>query len=139
MKSKKYISVLILCVLLVGTGFTYFIKQNHKRVIFDNQLGIFADLLEQYQNKYVISDILQTSGVKYTIIDLATPLIYNTPEKTLTRKYLQIMDYVENNNSLRLICTDNKTRLPGTNKFDYSLTGETVSPGSFAIFEMTKL
>ena len=120
----------------VGTGLTYFIKQNHKRVIFDNQLGIFSQILEEYQNKYVISDILKVSGVKYLIIDLNTPSIDNTPERTLTRKYLQIMDYVDENDSVRLICTDNISQSEETKEISYSLSGETLRRGSFAIYEI---
>ena len=120
----------------VGTGLTYFIKQNHKRVIFDNQLGIFSQILEDYQNKYVISDILKVSGVKYLIIDLNTPSIDNTPERTLTRKFLQIMDYVDENDSVRLICTDNISQSEETKEITYSLSGETLRRGSFAIYEI---
>ena len=120
----------------IGTGLTYFIDQNHKRVIYDNQLGLFSQIVKNYKNKYVISDLLKSSNIKFLIIDLNTPSIDNTPERTLTRKYLQLMEYVKENDSLKLICTDNLVRSEGTNSTKYALEGETVRPGNFAIYEI---
>lgn len=124
----------------IGTGLTYFIKQNHKRVIYDNQLGLFSQIVKNYNNKYLISDILKSSGIRYLILDLNTPSIDNTPEKTLTRKYLQVLEYVTNNDSIRLICTDNLEREEGTKTVTYALSGSDtavpVRPGNFAIYEI---
>ena len=120
----------------VGTGLTYFIKQNHQRVIYDNQLGLFSQIVKNYKNKYIISDLLKASNIKFLIIDLNTPSIDNTPERTLTRKYLQIMEYVKDNDSVKLICTDNLIKVEGTNSMEYALDGEAARPGNFAIYEI---
>lgn len=120
----------------IGTGLTYFIDQNHKRVIYDNQLGLFSQIVKNYKNKYIISDLLKSSNIKFLIIDLNTPSIDNTPERTLTRKFLQVMDYVKQNDSIRLICTDNKVKIEGTNNSKYALEGETLRRGNFAIYEI---
>jgi len=123
-------------ILKIGTGLTYFIKHNHKRVIYDNQLGLFSRIIENYRNKYVISDFLKASGIKYLIIDLNTPSIDNTPEKTLTTKYRELLSYLSENESLQLLCTDNVTKQIGNNSLAYSLIGETVRRGNFAIYEI---
>jgi hypothetical protein len=123
-------------ILKIGTGLTYFIKQNHKRVIYDNQLGLFSRIVSSYRNKYVVSDFLKASGIKYLIIDLNTPSIDNTPERTLTIKYRELLSYLSENESLSLLCTDNLTKRTGTNSLSYSLIGETVRRGNFAIYEI---
>jgi len=123
-------------VLKIGTGLTYFIEQNHKRVIFDNQLGLFSKIVQNYKNKYVISDLLKSSNIRFIIIDLNTPSIDTTPERTLTRKYMQVLDYVDKNDSISLICTDNLVKLEGSNGSKYALSGETIRKGNFAIYEI---
>ena len=123
-------------ILKIGTGLTYFIKQNHERVIYDNQLGLFSRIVNNYRNKYIISDFLKASGVQYLIIDLNTPSIDNTPEQTLTTKYRELLSYLSENDSLQLLCTDNITKESGTKNYSYSLFGETISRGSFAIYEI---
>lgn len=123
-------------VLKIGTGLTYFINQNHKRVIYDNQLGLFSRILESYRNKYEISEFLKASGIRYLIIDLNTPTIDNTPEQTLSAKFTELLSYISYNQSLLLLCTDNISREEGTNSVSYSLTGETVRRGTFVIYEI---
>jgi len=123
-------------VLKIGTGLTYFINQNHERVIYDNQLGLFSRILETHRNKFIISDFLKASGIQYLIIDLNTPSIDNTPERTLTIKYNELLSYLINNQSIQLLCTDNISRKEGTNSVSYSLTGETIRKGNFAIYEI---
>ena len=91
---------------------------------------------EKAKNKYVISDLLTASNIKFLIIDLNTPSIDNTPERTLTRKYLQVMEYIKQNDSIKLICTDNLIREEGTNNTVYALEGETLRKGNFAIYEI---
>ena len=123
-------------ILKIGTGLTYFIDQNHKRVVYDNQLGLFSRILETYRNKYEISEFLKASGIRYLIIDLNTPTIDNTPEQTLNAKFTELLSYISYNQSLLLLCTDNISREEGTNKVSYSLTGETVRRGTFVIYEI---
>ena len=123
-------------ILKIGTGITYFIDNNHERVIYDNQLGLFSRIVNNYRNKYVISDFLKASGIQYLIIDLNTPSIDTTPEQTLTTKYRELLSYLSDNDSLQLLCTDNITKDSGNNNYSYSLTGETLRRGSFAIYEI---
>ena len=123
-------------ILKIGTGISYFIDNNHERVIYDNQLGLFSRIVNNYRNKYIISDFLKASGVHYLIIDLNTPSIDNTPEQTLTTKYRELLSYLSENDSLQLLCTDNITKDSGTNNYSYSLSGETLRRGSFAIYEI---
>ena len=119
----------------VGTGLTYFIEENHKRVMPDNQLGMFYALIDKYPNQYVISDVLKASGFKYMIIDLNTPSIDNTPEKTLTTKFNALLSYVLSNDSVRLMSTDNIVTVNGQPKYDIE-GDELLRKGTFAIYEI---
>jgi len=119
----------------VGTGLTYFIEENHKRVMTDNQLGMFYALIQKYPNQYVLSDVLKASGFKYLIIDLNTPSIDNTPEKTLTAKFNALLSYVFSNDSMRLMSTDNIVKINGGPKYDIQ-GDELIRRGTFAIYEI---
>jgi len=123
----------------VGTGLTYFIENNHTRVLTDNQLGTFFALLQREKDKYVISDIFKVNQIKYLIVDLNTASIDNTPERTLTQKFIALMQYIENNESLRLLSTDRLVENPanpGSNDYIYNMAGKVVKPGSYAIYEI---
>ena len=127
-------------VLRIGTSFGYFINNNHKRVVIDNQLGLFHELNKRYPDRNILTQVLKASGIKYIMLDLNTATIDNTPDQSLTLKYREILIYVVNNPSLRLLATD---RVVGTKDqngqmiYSRQMLGETVyQNGRYAIFEI---
>ena len=123
----------------VGTSLNYFIRNNHKRVYQDNQLGAFQRLHEKYQEPQIINEVLIASDIRFLIIDLNTTSLDNTPEKSLTRKYNNLMQYVENNPGLTLLATDRVlSGVDNTGKsiLYYGVFGEKVSGGTYAIYRV---
>jgi len=94
----------------VGTSFSYFIKDNSKRIILDNQLGLFNQIQSTYKDVDEIRKALKASNIRYMIIDLNTPYIDKTPEKTLQTKYYRMMYFFRNASGLRLLSTNRAIR-----------------------------
>jgi len=127
-KSKK--------VYAVGTGLGYFVEDNHERLYSDNQLGTFYWIMKLYKHKFVISDVLKASGFKYLIIDINTHTVDHTPEQTLRNKFIGLLDYVTNNESVSMLCTDNMVVDPNTNENIFGIEGEIYRRGTFVIYEI---
>lgn len=124
----------------VGTSFTYFVDNNHDRVFMDNQLGFFNRLAKRYPNKQDLANALKASGFKYIMIDLHTPTIDKTDEKTLVRKFNQLMDFFKENPNVELLATNRvinvKDAASGQKKQFLGIFGEVAFHGSYAIFEL---
>jgi len=90
----------------VGTSISYFIDNNSKRVVMDNQLGLFHPLNYTYPDKQELVDVMKASKFKYLIIDLNTAQIDQTPNKTLTTKYNNLIEFVTDNPRVKLLATD---------------------------------
>ena len=121
----------------VGTSFTYFIDNNHERVFIDNQLGFFKNLVQKYNDKNSVTLALKASGFKFIIIDLYTPTIDRTPERTLTSKYNLFMNFIYDNQNMRLIGTDRVLRSEESDqKRKFGVYGDIINNGSYAIYEI---
>jgi len=123
----------------VGTSFTYFIDNNTERVFMDNQLGLFYELYKKYPNNVELAEVFKASGVQFVIIDLNTAQIDKTPNKTLTDKYIKLMQFVANNPKLRMLATDRVLkRMNNSNKLEYfyGMFGDIQQNGRYAIFEI---
>ena len=121
----------------VGTSFNYFINNNQERVFMDNQLGFFNRLVQKYPDKRVLTQALKASNFKFLIVDLFTPTIDRTPERTLTKKYNTFMNFLHKNNQLRLIGTDRVVIKDGNEGVrEFGVFGEIVANGSYAIYEI---
>lgn len=127
-------------ILRVGTSFSYFIDNNHKRIIEDNQLGLFHELNTKYPDKLELVDVFKASKIKYIVLDLNTASIDYTPDQSLTRKYKEILRFIVNNPYLKLLATD---RVVGNRNNSGQMTytrrvfGEEISLfGRYAIFEI---
>ena len=123
----------------VGTSFNYFIKNNHQRVYQDHQLGTFYWLLRQYTDKAEIAKVLKASNIRYLILDLNTPGIDNTPDKSLRKKYRSLRQYVDRNPTFKLLATDKIVSTMGMNNtpiYTYNTVGEVYYGGSYAIYEI---
>ncbi len=124
----------------VGTSFTYFIRNNHNRVFLDNQLGFFRRLEKRIPSKIERSEILKAYGFKYLIIDLNTPSLDNTPEKSLVDKFNGLIDFVYKNPKVRLLTTNRQVKVikdgEVTNQTAFDVFGKVEVYGSFAIYEI---
>ncbi len=125
----------------VGTSFSYFIDNNHKRVFMDNQLGFFRRLEKRYPDKQERADVLKASNFKYLIIDLNTPTLDNTPEQSLVDKFNGLIEFVYKNPKVKLLATNRQVKVLGpdgkpTNKLAFNIFGKVVSNGTFAIYEI---
>jgi hypothetical protein len=89
----------------VGTYIKYFIHQNDKLVLDDNQLDIFMSLTLDNDDKKTISR-LRNAGIKYLVIDTNAPAIDKTPGRTLRAKYQALMNFIERNSENLHIIAD---------------------------------
>ncbi len=125
----------------VGTSFSYFIDNNHKRVFMDNQLGFFRRLEKRYPDKQERANVLKASNFRYLIIDLNTPTLDNTPEQSLVDKYNGLIEFVYKNPKVKLLATNRKVKVLGpdgkpTDQLAFNIFGKVVSNGTFAIYEI---
>lgn len=134
-------------VLRVGTQITYFISANDKRVFEDNQLDYFAHLSQGGFQRGITRRLLR-SEFKYIVVDLNTAALDRTPEQSLRQKFQNLMDYLTNSPSLKLIATDRMVYDPvsttikdfgnGPIPVRYSLTGQIIQPGSLAVMQIER-
>ncbi len=122
----------------IGTSFSYFIDNNHNRVIMDNQLQLFNNLTKVYTDKREIANALKASNIKYFMIDLHTPTLDNTPEQSLTKKYNKAINFLFNNPNVQLLATDRVINKEGEGEQRYNgmFGAKVVESGSFAIYKI---
>ena len=89
-----------------GTSITFNIRNNPERIFQDNILITFFDILNKYREPNTIMDVLKASGFKYIIIDLYTPTLDKTPEKSLTKKYQLFLNTIYQSTDIELLATD---------------------------------
>ena len=109
----------------VGTFLHYFIDKNNNRVLEDNQLGVFNRLSNTFQDKQELTTAFKVNNYKFLVIDLNTATIDRTPDKSLTRKYERLLDFVQDNPNIRLIATDSTIK-----------NGKVQKIGNFAVFKI---
>ena len=122
----------------IGTSFSYFIENNHERVMMDNQLQFFNNLTKVYTDKREIAAALKASNFGYFILDLNTPTLDNTPEQSLTKKYQKAVNFLYNNPNVRLLATNRViTKNDTGDQRYYDMFGDqVVGNGTFAIYEI---
>jgi len=132
-------------ILRIGTSFSYFIKNNSSRVFIDNQLGLFEKVREGIRDKEEVIEAFEGSGFKYIIVDVNTPYIDDTPEKSLKTKYDRLMYICKDNPKLKLLSTNrvfSEILSNGTQKLYYrmfpdkSRNMKIFYGGQYAIFEI---
>lgn len=120
----------------VGTFMGYFIDKNNKRVLSDNQLGVFQGLVQKYQNKYELAQVFKASGYRYIVIDLKTADIDKTPEQSLTKKFQLFMNFLYQNPALELVSTD-RIIVDENGKQSFNVFGTTAKyGGTFAVYQI---
>ncbi len=124
----------------IGTGLTYFVKNNHTRLFEDNQLGSFNYMTKVYSDKTEITNALKFSGFEYIILDLNTVTIDKTTNRSLTQKYNNFLDYVTDNPTVQLINTNRVVEKTdpntGNTQLYRGLNGKVVFGGSYAVFKL---
>ncbi|OIO52881.1 hypothetical protein AUJ78_00680 [Candidatus Peregrinibacteria bacterium CG1_02_41_10] len=91
----------------IGTFITYFIEDNLNRVINDAQLDQFTYLYSEH-NQNLTNQRLKYSGVRFLVVDLNTATIDQTPDKTLTQKFHNLLEYLNANPGLNVIVNNQK-------------------------------
>ncbi len=124
----------------VGTTFSYFINKNNKRIISDNQLGAFKILRKRFPENIDLVNFFRANNIKYIMVDLNTHRLDNTPNKTLTKKFADLVYFVYNNPNMNLIATDRvvgNKNLKGETIYTRNINGEIIQTfGRFAIYEI---
>lgn len=109
----------------VGTFMHYFIDRNNERVIVDNQLSYFSTLYNRISNKQDLAKKLKENNCKYIVLDLNTATIDATVDKSLTKKYNKMVEFLTDNPAIQLIATDRKIK-----------DGRLEKNGSFAAYKI---
>ncbi len=120
-----------------GTNLQYFIENNKKRVFEDNQLGNFELLHSVFSEKEDIARAMELSGIKFLIIDLNMANIDKTPERSLFKKYENLIRFLYNNDKLKLLYTDRIVQNSQSGQREQRVfdNGQTIiQPGSLAIY-----
>lgn len=78
----------------VGTFIKYFISENHRFVIDDNQLNIIG-MMEKLSDSEII-ERFRSSGVRYIILDTNTPFLDKTEKQSLLKKYSRFLGMIRN-------------------------------------------
>lgn len=125
----------------IGTSFSYFIEKNNERVFFDNQLQFFNNLTKVYPDKRDLASALKASNFGYLIIDLNTPTLDNTPEKSLLAKYEKVVNFVYQNPKVKLLATNRTVTKDGdgsqnTQRYYDMFGSKILSNGTFAIYQL---
>jgi len=126
-------------VFMVGSPFNYFIDKNDSRVLSDTYLEYFSLLIKQFKNKNQIIQKLKAEGFRYIIFDLNMMPYDETPDKSLTRKFIQFMNTLYGNPGVELMATDRKIKLYDSGQESFSVfqdKGDIVRSGSFGIFKI---
>lgn len=110
----------------VGTGFNYHILENDKRVLSDNQLGLYDQIAGSLDKKDDFIQLLKISGFKYILYDLNTGSIDNTPEQSMRKKAVEFFNMMIKSPDLNPLFTDNFIRDPNIKETRLS---EMVMPG----------
>ncbi len=124
----------------VGTFFPYLIYKNDKRVLQDNQLGFFQNLIQKIPHPISLAEALKASGYRYILVDLNTPSIDKTPEKSLQRKFMSFMVFLFGNDKLELLATDRVITLTPPDDpnpiYTHGVFGNIHNPGTYAIYKV---
>jgi hypothetical protein len=125
---------------MIGTSFAFNIKNNVNRIFHDNLLVAYTNLVNVYEEKDILINALKASEFGYIVVDLNTPTLDRTPEKSLTQKYRLLLNMLYNNPDVSLIATDRIVEFLDANGNPQKIAnvfGENVvAPGSYAVYKI---
>ena len=123
----------------VGTQMKFFITKNDKRVVDDTFLDLFQKLIQQFKNKQRVIEALKINNVEYIVLDLALAQNDQTPDKSLTRKFTNLLNTLYNNPLVELSLTNRKIKLNDTGEEVFGVfqdRGTITQAGNFAVFRI---
>lgn len=129
----------------VGTFFNYHIDFNDRRVLEDNQLGKYDNLIRNLEEDEQFIDLLKANGFRYILFDMNTATLDRTPEQTLKEKTRRFTQMLFTSPKVRLIFTDNIVKGEQGETVPFGrhrisgrpgIRGETVYRGSYLLFEV---
>lgn len=123
----------------VGTFLSYFVKKNDQRVFSDTFLDFFPALVNRFQDKTKIIQALKASGYRYIIVDLQLPNNDYTRERSLTRKFVNLLNTLYDNPLIQVIATDRVLKSNQNGELIsgvFESQGEVVNKGRFALFKI---
>ncbi|MEO0788877.1 MAG: hypothetical protein AAFY36_09455, partial [Bacteroidota bacterium] len=130
----------------VNTFYGFLIENNDQRVFSDPTLDKFNYLTSRMTDQSEFFDLLQEEGFRYILLDLRMHMTDQTPEKTLTAKYIRLADLLLRSEKVRLLHTDNYVANPNGRQIrtpngqlvnaSQGLRGQTVSLGTMALFQL---
>jgi hypothetical protein len=123
----------------IGSPINYFIEKNDSRVLSDNFLDFFEQLVNSYETKEQIIDALKNEGFVYIVFDLNMAAYDETPGKTLTRKFTQFLNTLYKNPKVELVATDRTVKLDATGQVIFSVfqdQGTIVNRGQIALYKI---
>ena len=124
---------------MVGSPYSYFIDKNDSRVLSDTYLDFFNRMIQSYRTKDQIIKKLKEEGFGYIIFDLNMMNNDETPEKFLTRKFVQFMNTLYGNPGVELMSTNRRIKLYDTGQEVFEVfqdKGAITTAGTFAIFKI---
>ncbi len=124
---------------MLGSPFNFFIDKNDSRVLSDTYMDYFSMFIKKYKTKDQIIKNLKDKGFKYIIFDLNMSSYDKTPDKSLTRKFTQFLNFLYGNPGVELMATNRKVKLydSGQESFEvFQDKGEIITRGSFGIFKI---
>jgi hypothetical protein len=135
-------------ILNVSTFLNYYIVNNDSRVYMDNQLGVFKGMYDLAKNDKTLLPLeFKKNNIKYILVGLNAPAIDMTPDKSLTKKFNQLMMALVNNPQVRLLHTNRLVERPDGDldinvngiivKAKYDMVGKhVIDQGTDALFEI---
>lgn len=127
-------------ILATGTSLSFDVRNNSKRIFEDNSLSFVYGIINRERTKGATTKTIKEYGFKYILLDLMTPSIDRTPERSLTKKFQAVLTLLYQNPQIRLLATDrivSKTDQSGKKVYAEDVFGtEFREIGSYAIFEL---
>ena len=125
---------------MIGTSFAFNIENNVNRIFQDNLLSSYTKLVDIYEEKDLLIEALKASDFGYIIVDLNTPTLDRTPERSLSQKYLLLLQMLYNNPNVSLMATDKIVEFVDSNgnaqKIANVFGDKVITQGSYAIYEI---
>lgn len=125
---------------MVGTSLGFNIENNISRIFQDNLLVAYTNLVNVYEEKDILISALKASDFGYIVVDLNTPTLDRTPERSLTQKYRLLLNMLYNNSDVSLVATDRIVEFVDSNGNTQKMANvfgeKIVNRGSYAVYQI---
>lgn len=129
----------------IGTHLNYYIQQNDRRVLEDDNLDVYKGVSAKMRDKEEFIRLLIDNGFKYVLYNINIASTDRTPEQSLTRKADELVQVLYRSKLANPIFTDNfieDPAIPRTKVGDQywngkpGFGGNVTVPGTFLLFEL---